>query len=169
MESKAKFLGHSAHQIMIVFPLGLLATGVVFDAIHLATDNGMMALVAYWMIFSGLVGGLVAAPLGLIDWLAIPRGTRAKATGRAHGLANVAVMGAFIASWLLRRDSPEAPGMVASLLSFLGAGLALVGGWLGGELVGRLGVGVDDGAHLNSPSSLSSRPASENVSEPSTR
>ena len=30
--------------------------------------------------------------------------------------------------------------------------VALVTGWLGGELVDRLGVGVDPGAHLNSPS-----------------
>jgi hypothetical protein len=35
-----------------------------------------------------------------------------------------------------------------------------VTGWLGGELVDRLGVGVDDGAHLDSPSSLSHLPAS---------
>ena len=167
MESKAKFLGHSAHQMLIVFPLGLLATGVVFDAIHRATDKRTMALVAYWMIASGLVGGLVAAPLGLIDWLAIPRGTRAKAIGMTHGLTNLAVMGAFFVSWLLRRDSPEAPRTIASVLSFLGAVLAFFGGWLGGELVGRLGVGVDGGAHLDSPSSLSGRPASENVREPS--
>jgi len=37
---------------------------------------------------------------------------------------------------------------------------ALVAGWLGGELVDWLGVGVDRGAKLNSPSSLSNRPAS---------
>jgi hypothetical protein len=47
--------------------------------------------------------------------------------------------------------------------STLGAGLALLTGWLGGELVERLGVGVDDGAHLNSPNSLSGRPASESA------
>ena len=35
--------------------------------------------------------------------------------------------------------------------------LALFTGWLGGELVDRLGVGVDDGAHLNAPSSLTKR------------
>jgi len=29
------------------------------------------------------------------------------------------------------------------------------------ELVDRLGVGVDDGAHLDAPNSLSGRPASE--------
>jgi hypothetical protein len=36
-----------------------------------------------------------------------------------------------------------------------------VTGWLGGELVDRLGVGVDRGAHLDSTSSLSGRPAAE--------
>ncbi len=40
---------------------------------------------------------------------------------------------------------------------------SLLTGWLGGELVERLGVGVDDGAHLNPPSSLSNRPASEDA------
>ena len=37
--------------------------------------------------------------------------------------------------------------------------LGTVGGWLGGELVDRLGVGVDEGAHLNAPNSLSGLPA----------
>jgi uncharacterized membrane protein len=48
---------------------------------------------------------------------------------------------------------------MALVLALVGAGLALVTGWLGGELVDRLGVGVDDGAHLDAPSSLSGRPA----------
>jgi hypothetical protein len=37
--------------------------------------------------------------------------------------------------------------------------LALIAGWLGGELVDRLGVGVDDGANLNAPNSLSRWPS----------
>ena len=36
MESRAKFLGHPIHQMLIVFPLGLLATAVIFDIIALA-------------------------------------------------------------------------------------------------------------------------------------
>ena len=55
----------------------------------------------------------------------------------------------------------ERAGDVALILSFVGVVLALVTGWLGGELVDRLGVGVDDGAHLDAPSSLSGRPARE--------
>ena len=46
----------------------------------------------------------------------------------------------------MRLDLPERPNAVALVFSFTGAGLTLVTGWLGGELVDRLGVGVDDGA-----------------------
>lgn len=161
MDSRAKFLGHSAHQMLIVFPLGLLATAVIFDVVSLATGSGTMALVAYWLIAAGLIGGLVAAPFGTVDWLAIPPGTRAARIGLFHGLTNVLVLVLFGVSWYLRRESPETPPALALGLAFGGAGLALVGGWLGGELVARLGVGVDDGAHLDSPNSLSGRPASE--------
>jgi hypothetical protein len=41
----------------------------------------------------------------------------------------------------------------------VGAILSLLTGWLGGELVDRLGVGVDDGANLDAPSSLSKKTA----------
>jgi uncharacterized membrane protein len=64
-------------------------------------------------------------------------------------------VGLFAISWWLRRPSPGAPGMVPIVISAIGVILALITGWLGGELVDRLGVGVDDGAHLDAPSSLS--------------
>lgn len=108
-----------------------------------------------------MIGGLAAAVFGLIDWLAIPSGTRAKRIGLWHGAGNVVVVVLFIVSWLLRADALGEPGAIPIILSLLGVGLARLTGWLGGELVDRLGVGVDDGAHLNSPSSLSGRPASE--------
>src|SRR5205823_9624826 len=101
------------------------------------------------------------------DWLAIPSGTRAKAIGLWHGAGNVVVVLLFAGSWFLRRGTPNSPGTPALVLSFAGVALALVTGWLGGELVDRLGVGVDDGAHLDSPNSLSRRPASEEGTIPS--
>ena len=64
MESRAKILGHAIHPILIVFPLGLLATAVVFDVIYLIWGNPDMANVAYWMMAAGIVGGLLAAPFG---------------------------------------------------------------------------------------------------------
>jgi uncharacterized membrane protein len=60
----------------------------------------------------------------------------------------------FIASLLLRWNAPEVPSTAALALSFIGVVAALLGGWLGGELVERLGVGVTPGANLNAPNSL---------------
>lgn len=157
MESRAKFLGHPAHQILIVFPLGLLATAVIFDLIFLVSGNETMAIVAYWLIAAGIIGGLMAAPFGWIDWFAIPRGTRAKSIGLGHGIGNVIVLLLFVSSWFVRRELPERPEALAFALSFAGAGLALLTGWLGGELVVRLGIGIDEGANPNAPSSLSRR------------
>jgi uncharacterized membrane protein len=152
-----KVLGHPVHQMLIVFPLGLLATAVIFDLIYLAGGDVTMAVVSYWMIAAGIIGGFVAAPFGWIDWFAIPSGTRAKSVGLYHGIGNVVVMVLFACSWFMRRDLPERPEVIALLLSFMGAGLALVTGWLGGELVDRLGIGVDEGANPNAPNSLSHR------------
>src|SRR5215210_9320054 len=161
MESRAKLLGHPVHQMLIVFPLGLLATAVLFDVLYVVTDDSIMATTAFWMLIAGIIGGVLAAPFGWLDWWAIPRGTRAKSVGLWHGGGNVIVLLLFLGSWLLWREEPSRPSPVAHVLAMLGAGLALVTGWLGGELVDRLGVGVDEGAHVNAPNSLSGRPASE--------
>ena len=160
MESRAKIAGHAAHPMLIVFPLGLLATAVIFDILRLATGNTGFAIAAYWNIAAGIIIGLVAAVFGLVDWLAIPGGTRAKAIGLWHGVGNVVVVGLFAVSWLLRQGDPvHVPSTLAFLLAVVAVLLALVTGWLGGELVERLGVGVDEGAHLDAPNSLSGRPA----------
>lgn len=153
MKSKARLFGHPIHQMLIVFPLGLLATAVVFDLVHLATDWSQVNIAAYWTLGAGLIGVLLAAPFGLIDWLAIPRGTRAKRIGLLHGGGNLIVGALFLGSWWLR-EPLASPGALALALSFAGAGLALLTAWLGGELVARLGVGVYEDADLNASSSL---------------
>jgi uncharacterized membrane protein len=160
MESRVKLAGHPVHQMLIVFPLGLLATAVVFDVIYLVTGNALWTQAAFYMIGAGVITGLAAAVPGVVDWLAIPRATRAKRIGLIHGVGNVIVVALFALSWYLRRDQPAAPPTGAVVAGLLGAGLSVLTAWLGGELVNRLGVGVDDGAHLDAPSSLTGRPAS---------
>ena len=154
MESRAKLFGHPIHQMLVPIPFGLLAMAVVFDLVALVLGQRYWSGIAYPMIAAGVVTGLIAAPFGLVDWLGIPPGTRAKRIGAIHGLGNVIVVLLFAGSWLLRREALAAPGQMALALSFIGGGTALVTGWLGGELVDRLSVGVDDGAHVDAPSLL---------------
>ncbi|HEX3158644.1 MAG TPA: DUF2231 domain-containing protein [Gemmatimonadaceae bacterium] len=159
MESRARLLGHPIHQMLIVFPLGLLGMAVIFDVIRLVTGSAGLGVASYYMIVAGVVGGLAAAVFGFIDWSAIPSGTRAKSVGTRHAVGNVVVVLLFAGSWWLRLADPANPPTLALVLAVVGAGLSLATAWLGGELVDRLGVGVDDGAHLDAPSSLSGRPA----------
>jgi uncharacterized membrane protein len=161
--------------MLIAFPLGLLGMAVIFDMLALALGQGYWAEIALWMMVAGVVTGLLAAPFGLIDWLAIPSRTRAKRIGTLHGIGNVLVLALFGASAWLRLGGPQAPVALSAflplsiflqtwagravILSSAGLLLMLVTGWLGGELVDRLGVGVDDDAHVDAPSSLRTRRA----------
>ena len=155
MEARAKALGHPIHQMLIPFPLGVLGMSVIFDIVALVLDRheGLFRA-SFYMIAAGIISGLVAAVFGLIDFLAIPNGTRAKRVGRLHAIGNVIVLVLFGASWWLRRGEPWNPSMIALALAIGGFALSGLTGWLGGELVNRMGVGVEDGAHLDAPSSL---------------
>jgi uncharacterized membrane protein len=155
METRLKLLGHPIHPMLIVLPLGLFSVAVLFDVVYLMTGAEEFADVAFWNITIGILGGLAAAVFGAIDWWAIPKGTRAKRVGLWHGLGNLVIVVLFIGSWLLRqRDYAYVPDPLPFVLGLLGVGLALVTAWLGGELVYRLRVAVDDGAGLNTSNSI---------------
>jgi uncharacterized membrane protein len=138
VQARARIFGIPLHQILIVFPLGLLATSFFFDLAYLLTRRMELGIVASWLIFAGVIGGAFAAFFGIIDYSAIPRETRARRVGTIHGLGNVIVALLFAASWLLRRDMPGHPAALEIALSGLGVLLTVVTGWLGSELADRM-------------------------------
>jgi uncharacterized membrane protein len=155
MEAKAKLFGHPIHQMVIVLPLGLLIAAWIADLAFFATGLGALAEVGYWNTLGGIASGLFAAIFGFIDWLAIPLNTRAKSVGAWHAGFNVVVLLLFTGSLLIRHDIV---GHTATTVSFAcstaGVILSGVSGWLGGELVNRLGIGVSPDANVNASSSL---------------
>ena len=85
--------------MLIVFPLGLLATSFFFDLAYLATDRSELAIVASWMIFAGVIGGLFG--FGLV--------------GIFVGPVMLAVSYTLIEAWLndADYDPPAVPGVPA--------------------------------------------------------
>jgi uncharacterized membrane protein len=141
--------------MVIVFPLGLFVTGTVFDVIAQFSDNTVFDQVGYWNILAGIIGAVVAALTGLLDWTAIPAATRAKRIGLLHGGANSVVLLLFLVSWLVRMDNLNHRATVGSVVvEVLAVAISGVAAWFGGELVDRLGIGVDEDAHPNASSSL---------------
>ena len=158
MNGPVKLLRHPVHPMLVVFPLGLLGAAVIFDLIAKFTANQGFFSVSYWMIAAGIVGGLLAAVFGFMDWLSIRPNTRARSVGGWHGLGNLVIVLLFADSWWLRSIDPNlVPNGFAFTLSLLGFLMALVTGWLGGELVYRMGQAVEKGANENAPSSLTTQ------------
>ncbi len=155
MQSRAKLFGHPVHQMLIVLPLGLLVMAVLFDLIDTVSGGNTWTATSFWNIVAGVATGLIAAVFGLVDWLSIPSRTRAKRVGTLHGLGNVVVVLLFGVAAALRWDTAgHAPPTTAMVLELCGLAVGSVTGWLGGELVDRLGVGVHEGAHVDAPSSM---------------
>jgi uncharacterized membrane protein len=154
MESRTKVMGHPLHPLLVAFPIGLLATSLGFDIVGIFSGNPTWREASFYMIAVGAGMGLVAGVFGFLDWLAIPKGTRAKFVGLAHALGNVGMLTIFTVSWILRLPQHDTTKPLPIILSIVGVGILLVTGWLGNELVNRLGVGIHKDANLNAPSSI---------------
>ena len=166
MESRLKVLGHPVHPMLVMFPVALLVTAVIFDVIDTVGGPDFLGEVAYWNITVGLVGGLLAAAAGAFDLLALPTGTRAKRVGLTHAAANVAVILLFAAVWVVRLNADtRAAGGALIAIEVVAVAILGVSAWLGGELVDRLGVGVDPEAGLNAPSSLRPPTANQRIGD----
>ena len=156
MESRFKLFGHPVHPMLIVLPLGLLSVGLLFDLVYVINGDPLFAEIAFWNITVGILGGLAAAIFGFIDWLDLPKNTRAKSVGLLHGAGNLVIVVLFAISWLLRQnDHAYLPDLLPFLIGLGAVAMALATAWLGAELVYRMRVGVDADAGIDATSSLS--------------
>jgi uncharacterized membrane protein len=159
MDSRLKIAGHAVHPMLIPLPLGMFLGTLIFDIVYLLTDDLQFATVSFYMAVLAAVGGVAAAATGAVDLKNIPTGTRAKRVGTVHAIGNDIVIALFALSAFLRYQADDyTPSGLALALTFAGAAASFVTGWLGGELVERLGVGVDADAHLDATSSLKDEP-----------
>ncbi len=138
--------GHPFHPIMVTVPIGAWISSLVFDvAAHVSDDAQTFAEGAFWLILIGIVGSAVAALLGLLDLMVIPRGTRAFRIGLTHMALNATVAVLFIVNFAMRAsqgyEDPSTTGLVLTIVALVILG---VSGWLGGMLAYRYGVRVAD-------------------------
>ncbi|MDP2264149.1 MAG: DUF2231 domain-containing protein [Hydrogenophaga sp.] len=165
MNRSVRFLGHPVHQMLVVFPAGLLMTAFLVDLWTLVMPASRVVGLNDWLLPLGLAAAAVAAPFGFLDWRQLPRPSRARRVGALHGLGNTVAVMLFLASWLLRPEAapPTWPALLASLIA---GGMMLMTAWMGGELVSRLGVGVYQDAHVNATSSLTATEATPSPETP---
>ena len=142
----AGLYGHPIHPILVTIPIGAWTSSLVFDvAAKLSDRPDTFATGSAWLIGIGLVGAVVAAIFGGIDFSTLAKGTRAYTTGLTHLSINVVVLLLYIVNLVVRGSAGyEDVSTTALILSVVGLGLLGASGWLGGKLSYHYGVRVAD-------------------------
>ena len=140
--------GHPVHGATVHAPMGLFMATAIWDVLAIYSGQPIWWQLAYYCLVLGLLATIPAAIAGFIDYLAIPNGHRAEKVGLYHLSAALSASTLYLASLLMRGGSEPVSGRQAiASLSLSGSALLLLilGGWLGGELVYKHRIGIDDG------------------------
>ena len=140
MATRASIHHHPIHPMLVVFPLGLWIFAFICYAVYFGTAGLSWRVASLYAMVGGIIGAVLAAVPGLIDLLTLRR-SRAWTTGVAHTISNVTALMLFIVAFAVGWTA-AGPNVAALVLSIIGLIAILIGGWLGGALVYKYGVGV---------------------------
>src|SRR4029453_17470161 len=124
--------GHPIHPMLVGLPIGLWIFSFVSDIVFLAGRAGpMWKMVASYTIAAGVVGALLAAVPGFIDFLSITD-RRVGRVALNHMVLNLLTVVLFALSFGLRVVYPL--GALPVVVSAAGLVSLALAGWLGGEM-----------------------------------
>ena len=146
MSTPASISKHPIHPMLIVLPMGLWVFSLIADLIAAAGWTTPWNDLALYTMGGGVVGAVIAAAPGLIDFFTISD-PRSRKIGLYHLIVNLSATAIFALNVYLRATS--GPGAFPLALTIAGIALICAGGWLGGELVYVRGVGVEGGQRHN--------------------
>jgi uncharacterized membrane protein len=152
MYSKAKFLGHSIHPMLVHFPIAFYAATLIAYVAYAATMNPFWFQLGVVANIAGVVAAAAAAVPGFIDWATIPNERPAKTTGLQHMALNVGALVLFgvDAGMQFSHWNELEPAYGAAIgLSAVGLALTLGAGFLGSKMVEKQHVGIELTAEQN--------------------
>jgi len=149
------WLGHSLHPMLTDLPIGFWTSAFVLDIVGGRRSRPAAEL----LVGLGVLSALPTAASGSADWSNTAGGSRR--VGFVHAVANTSAVTLYAWSWRARRRNQYGRGVA---LGMLGATAATVGGYLGGHLLSRRGVGVDHNAFETGPHEWTPASAASDVS-----
>ena len=143
MKSKASIKSHPLHPILILFPIAFFTGTLVAHSAAWLLQKPELLYTATLLNWAGVVMAVVAAVPGLIDFIyTVPPNSSGKKRAAQHGILNTTALVLFIIALWLRRRNDIQP-IVVLAFEIAGVTLMLVAGWMGGTLVHRNQIGVD--------------------------
>ena len=141
--STVAIAGHPLHPLSVIFPIAFLAAALGSDIGYwLSGRDFFWARASLWLVGLGLAGGVVAAIIGMSDFLQIER-VRKRTAGWAHMLLNITLLVLTAVNLFLRWGDPARAILPWGLLiSTIVGTLTSLSGWYGAELSYRHKIGV---------------------------
>jgi nitrite reductase/ring-hydroxylating ferredoxin subunit/uncharacterized membrane protein len=146
MRSRASVKGDPIHAAIVHFPIAFLVGAALMDVCDVVRDwPDWWVTTSYALLIAGIVTALVAAVPGFIDYLyTVPPGSSARSRATKHMIVNLTAVVLFSLAWFLRGDPEIQPEHVIVATEAAGAVLLCIGGLLGGRLVVKNQIGVDN-------------------------
>lgn len=139
MSTRITVAGHPIHPMLVTIPIGLWVFSLICDFVFVYTGDTRWAVTAYFTLGGGIVGALLAALPGLIDFLGL-HDARAHRVGTYHLVLNLAIVAAQAVNFWLRLQADGDAAVLPRAISMVAVAVLIVSGWLGGHLVHVLGV-----------------------------
>lgn len=138
----AQIVKHPIHPMLIPIPIVCFIGALVTDIAYARSAEMMWADFSSWLLAVGFIGGVLAAIVGLIDFLG-NRLIREQAPAWPHLIGNLVVLVlAFFNNLIHTRDAWTSVVPVGLILSILTVLVLPVTAWFGRKMVYRYGVGV---------------------------
>ncbi len=135
MNTPASVRNHPIHPMLVALPIGLWIFSLFCDVLyHAGPHNLFWKNVAFYTMAGGVVGALLAAVPGFIDYLSL-RDRRLKKIATTHMVLNLIVVALFIFNLGVRSNAEASTGTFGFVLSIVGIAILAASGWLGGILV----------------------------------
>jgi uncharacterized membrane protein len=122
----------------------LWSTSLLADAVGVWRGTVVYRQFAFWAIAVGLIVAVPTIVAGLMDYAAIPQGHAAIKSATWHMWIMLGASTTYLCGLIAhmgRFDSSSCAIWLGIGLSVLGLVLLMIGGWLGGEMVFRYGIG----------------------------
>ena len=134
------------HPILVHFPIAILSLGLLFDLIALIMRSPELESAGWWSQLAGTVALAATVASGLMagKTVAVPDSARATLEYHEQLAFLTAALYSLLLLWRLaaRTQLPRKLQPLFLLLMVLALAALWTGGFLGGELVYRYGVGV---------------------------
>lgn len=140
---RAHLTRHPIHPMLVHFPIALWPASLLWDAVGWSQGGAVWWQMSYSCLALGGAMAGFAMIAGFWDYLRLPPEAAAFSTATAHMLTMLMATSAFVGSLVVRAVSGQAspPSLLAVGLSLIGLVFLIAGGWLGGTLVYRYGIG----------------------------